>query len=98
MSRRMIPDELACRLQACVQRPNRRSRPKPIKWATRKSSGFRTPIPTSTRQGNFTLRYITPHSYFWVEDGTDVNEDDMKQLMDTFEKQDLSNRPRILRQ
>jgi hypothetical protein len=37
------------------------------------------------RQGNFTLRYITPHSYFWAEDGTNVNENDMKKLMDTFE-------------
>jgi len=32
-----------------------------------------------------TLMYETPHSYFWVEEGTKVNEDDMKKLMDTFE-------------
>ena len=35
---------------------------------------------------DFTLLYITPHSYFWAEDGTDVNEGDMKALMDTFEE------------
>lgn len=32
-----------------------------------------------------TLMYETPHSYFWVEEGTSVNEADMKALMDTFE-------------
>lgn len=31
------------------------------------------------------LMYETPHSYFWVEKGTSVNEKDMKALMDTFE-------------
>ena len=38
------------------------------------------------RQGHFTLLYITPHSYFWAEDGAEVNEGDMKALMDTFEE------------
>jgi hypothetical protein len=33
-----------------------------------------------------TLKYETPHSYFWVEEGTSVNEKDMKALMDTFEE------------
>ena len=32
------------------------------------------------------LMYETPHSYFWVEDGTTVNEKDMKKLMNTFEE------------
>ena len=32
-----------------------------------------------------TLMYITPHSYFWAEEGTNVDEGDMKALMDTFE-------------
>jgi hypothetical protein len=37
------------------------------------------------RQGNFTLLYITPHSYFWAEDGANANLGDVKALMDTFE-------------
>jgi len=41
---------------------------------------------TSYHQTNATLLYITPHTYFWAEDGTDVNKGDMKALMDTFEK------------
>ena len=36
-------------------------------------------------QVNATLKYVTGHSYFWAEDGTDVNTNDMKALMDTFE-------------
>jgi hypothetical protein len=34
-----------------------------------------------------TLLYITPHAYFWSEDGTNVDEDEMKSLMDTFENE-----------
>jgi immune inhibitor A len=37
-------------------------------------------------QINATLLYITPHSYFWAEDGADVDKGDMKKLMDTFEE------------
>ncbi len=36
-------------------------------------------------QVNTTLRYITPHSYFWLEDGVDAKDSDIKALMDTFE-------------
>jgi immune inhibitor A len=32
-----------------------------------------------------TLRYATPHVYFWVQDGVDVNEGEMKALVDEFE-------------
>ena len=32
-----------------------------------------------------TLLYITPHSYFWAQEGAQVDTDDMKRLMDTFE-------------
>jgi hypothetical protein len=32
-----------------------------------------------------TLMYETPHSYFWVEEGTEVDQAEMKALMDTFE-------------
>jgi immune inhibitor A len=32
-----------------------------------------------------TLMYETPHSYFWVEEGTSVDQADMRALMDTFE-------------
>src|SRR5688500_8782445 len=38
-------------------------------------------------QSDFTLIYITPHSYFWSEDGAEVNQNDVKRLMDTFEEE-----------
>ena len=31
------------------------------------------------------MRYITPHSYFWLENGVDASDNDIKALMDTFE-------------
>ena len=36
-------------------------------------------------QINVTLQYITPHAYFWVEDGIDFNFHQAKKLIDTFE-------------
>jgi hypothetical protein len=39
------------------------------------------------RQITATLLYITPHSYFWAEEGARVDTDDMKRLMDTFENE-----------
>jgi len=36
-------------------------------------------------QVNATLFYITPHSYFWAQNNVQVNQPDMKKLMDTFE-------------
>src|SRR5574340_97115 len=32
-----------------------------------------------------TLRYVTPHSYFWVEDGVDASDTDIAALMTAFE-------------
>ena len=37
------------------------------------------------RQGRFTLLYVTPHSYFWAEDGVDADKTEVKALMDEFE-------------
>ncbi len=33
------------------------------------------------------LRYITDHAYFWIEDGTDYKQDDLVELAETFESQ-----------
>ncbi len=33
-----------------------------------------------------TLRYATPHVYFWVQDGVTVNENEVKALVDEFEE------------
>lgn len=39
------------------------------------------------RQIDATLIYTTPHTYFWAEDGVDINQNDVKSLMDTFERE-----------
>jgi immune inhibitor A len=39
------------------------------------------------RQIEATLLYATPHSYFWAEDGTDADPDEVKTLMDIFEEE-----------
>ena len=36
-------------------------------------------------QINATLRYVTDHAYFWVEDGVSYQEDELEQLAETFE-------------
>lgn len=33
------------------------------------------------------LRHITPHAYFWVEKGAEVDEDDLRDAAETFERQ-----------
>jgi immune inhibitor A len=34
-----------------------------------------------------TLQYVTPHVYFWIEDGTNYNEQDLQDLAETFENE-----------
>jgi immune inhibitor A len=34
-----------------------------------------------------TLLYITPHAYFWAQDGVETNPDDVKKITDTFENE-----------
>ena len=36
-------------------------------------------------QATATLRYVTPHSYFWVENGATYDQQDIENLMNTFE-------------
>ena len=78
------PYELACRLQAIC---NISETVQAKSYAVGDTEKFWI-VNSDTnehRQIDATLRYSTPHSYFWVENGTPVNEGDMKVLMDTFE-------------
>ncbi len=78
------PYELACRLQAICNVP-KVVQAKPYKVGDKEKFWILNSDTTEHFQINATLRYATPHSFFWVEDGTPVNEGDMKALMDTFE-------------
>src|SRR5574338_735625 len=78
------PTDLACRLQGVCNVPDT-VQAKTYQVGDKETFWISNSDTAEHRQGNFALRYITPHSYFWAEDGTNVNEKDMKQLMDTFE-------------
>ncbi len=79
--------ELACRLQGTCDVPNTVAcagcafnvGAKQKFWITNSDTNENSQI-------DATLLYITPHTYFWAEDGANVDEDDMKTLMDTFEE------------
>ncbi|HLE92626.1 MAG TPA: hypothetical protein VI753_15855, partial [Anaerolineales bacterium] len=78
------PNELACRLQA-VCNVSTTVQAKQYQVGDREKFWVSNTDTAEHRQGDFTLLYITPHAYFWAEEGVDVNESDMQALMDTFE-------------
>lgn len=78
------PYELACRLQGICNVPTTVPG-KNYQLGDREKFWILNSDTTSYFQIDATLLYITPHSYFWAEDGVDVNKRDMKALMDTFE-------------
>jgi immune inhibitor A len=79
------PYELACRLQA-VCNASQTVQAKSYKLGDTEKFWISNSDTAEHSQIQATLKYITPHSYFWVEEGTPVNEGDMKRLMDTFEE------------
>lgn len=78
------PYDLACRLQSVCNIPNTVPA-KNYQLGDRESFWILNSDTVSYNQMEATLRYITPHTYFWAENGADVDEDDMKALMDEFE-------------
>ncbi|HSG44596.1 MAG TPA: hypothetical protein VLA72_15715, partial [Anaerolineales bacterium] len=80
------PYELACRLKGICDVP--RTVPgKTYKVGDKENFWISNSDTAEHRQITATLRYITPHSYFWAQDGASVDEGDMKRLMDTFENE-----------
>ncbi|HET9911250.1 MAG TPA: hypothetical protein VFQ13_05125 [Anaerolineales bacterium] len=79
------PYELACRLQA-VCNVSETVQAKSYSVGDKEKFWILNSDTTEHFQIDATLRYATEHSYFWVEDGTPVDEGDMKKLMDTFEE------------
>jgi len=78
------PYELACRLQAICNVPET-VQAKTYNIGDTENFWLINADVNEHFQIEATLLYITPHSYFWAEDPTGVNEDDMKALMDEFE-------------
>ncbi len=78
------PYELACRLQSVCNVPLTVPAKK-YKIGDKEKFWISNSDTAEHQQITATLMYETPHSYFWVEEGTSVDKTDMKNLMDTFE-------------
>ena len=79
------PYELACRLEKKCNVP-KTVQGKSYQLGDRETFWIVNSDTAEHHQYNFTLLYVTPHTYFWSQDGVDVNKSDMKSLMDTFEE------------
>ena len=80
------PYELACRLEA-ICNVSKTVEGKSYQVGDKEKFWILNSDTVEHHQIDATLLYITPHTYFWAEDGAEVNEGDMKALMDTFENQ-----------
>ena len=79
--------ELACRLQGICDVAKTLDAPAvPLTVGTTQKFWLINADTNENFQIDATLLYITPLTYFWAEEGVDVNEDDMKALMDEFDQ------------
>ena len=80
------PYELACRLKGICNVPTTLPAPAvPYKLGDMKKFWILNSNTDEHFQIDATLLYITPHTYFWAEDGAKVDKNELKALMDTFE-------------
>jgi hypothetical protein len=78
--------DLACRLKNVCNVPHALPAPAaPFQIGDQQKFWLLNEDTTSNFQVSATLKYITPHSYFWLEDGVQAKDQDIKALMDTFE-------------
>ncbi|MFZ5857679.1 MAG: choice-of-anchor J domain-containing protein [Chloroflexota bacterium] len=81
------PYDLACRLQGTCNVPETLDPPAaPLEVGATQKFWIANSNTNEHFQIEATLLYITPHTYFWAENGTDVDMNDLKRLMDTFEE------------
>ncbi len=82
------PRELACRLESKCDIPETLEPPSAPRQVGDQDTFWVTNVESNENfQVDATLQYLTPHVYFWVEDGVRFNEDEMISLVDTFENQ-----------
>jgi len=80
------PYELACRLEGICNVPTT-VEGKSYQVGDKETFWIINSDTVEHHQIDATLLYITPHTYFWAEDGADADEDEVKELMDTFEEE-----------
>ncbi|MGA7192612.1 MAG: hypothetical protein WBW94_03200 [Anaerolineales bacterium] len=79
-------NDLACRLKDICNVPRTLPAPvTPLQVGAQQQFWVANVETAQNFQVNATLFYITPHTYFWVQNNVQVNQPDMKRLMDTFE-------------
>jgi len=80
------PYELACRLES-ICNVSKTVPAKVYKIGDKEKFWILNSDTVTHTEITATLLYITPHSYFWAQEGTQVDQADVKRLMDTFENQ-----------
>jgi hypothetical protein len=91
LSQAVVPEndfyELACRLQNICNVPKTLPAPtKPLTIGTKRNFWILNADTNKFLQVEMTLLNVTPLTYFWAENPESVNENDMKALMDEFDK------------
>ncbi len=86
----IIPDndtsELACRFKGvCNIPPTMASPTEPYSVGTQQIFWVSNEDTNSYFQAHATLRYVTPHAYFWIEDSADFSQQEVEDLVDAFE-------------
>lgn len=80
--------EQACRLKGLCDIPEVMATSTPARVAGDTEMFWVNNVDTlDYRQISATLHYVTPHAYFWVEDGVSVNDSEVRALTDAFESQ-----------
>lgn len=90
LAQTIVPDrdlyDLACRLKNVCSVPTTAPGPaSPLQVGDGAKFWVQNTDTIEHFQVHATLRYITPHSYFWVADGIDASDADIAALMNTFE-------------
>lgn len=85
-----IPDRdpvtLACDIKSvCNVPPTVPAPAAPLQTGTQTKYWLWNDDTNTNSQIDVTLQYVTPHAYFWVEDGINFNLNQAKKLIDTFE-------------
>jgi immune inhibitor A len=80
------PIGLACRLEGKCNIPETMAAPTAPRTVGDKDTFWVSNVETNKNfKVNATLQYVTPHVYFWVQDGVNYDQGELKALADTFE-------------
>jgi immune inhibitor A len=81
------PRELACRLRGECNIPETMPPPAGPRQMGEQDTFWVTNVNTNENfQVDATLQYVTPHVYFWVENGVNYDQDELVDLADAFEE------------